>query len=197
MLPMSFKLHTLYNCFHRLCGTFYDLWRCVINCPSALSGCVGRKSPHVQETQVEAGWSWEASDFFFSGWTSMYWKLTSALTNDAWWLILLLQGQFSNMEPTQDDVSPSAVFCPAGPRGGRLHPLSFMVLFCYGSVEHINIPESLSLDRVWCRTATRCTPATSSSRTNTTTFPTTLETKPCSVDAMWTSSSCGSCGEPR
>lgn len=135
--------------------------------------------------------------FFFSGWTSMYWKLTSALTNDAWWLILLLQGQFSNMEPTQDDVSPSAVFCPAGPRGGRLHPLSFMVLFCYGSVEHINIPESLSLDRVWCRTATRCTPATSSSRTNTTTFPTTLETKPCSVDAMWTSSSCGSCGEPR
>lgn len=26
------------------------------------SGCVGRKPPHVQETQVEAGWSREASD---------------------------------------------------------------------------------------------------------------------------------------
>lgn len=51
--------------------------------------------------------------------------------------------------------------------------------------------------RVWCRTATRCTPATCSSRTNTTTFPTTPETKRCSVDATWTSSSCGSCGELR
>lgn len=39
-----------------------------------LSGCVGRKPPHVQETQVEAGWSREASAVFWSR-TDKCWKL--------------------------------------------------------------------------------------------------------------------------
>lgn len=38
-----------------------------------------------------------------------------------------LQGQFSHMESTQNDVRPSAVFCPAGQRGGRPQILSPML----------------------------------------------------------------------
>lgn len=38
-----------------------------------------------------------------------------------------LQGQFSHMESTQNDVRPSAVFCPAGQRGGRPQFLSPML----------------------------------------------------------------------
>lgn len=38
--------------------------------------------------------------------------------NNAGWLFCPRQGQLSNMEPTQDDVGPSAVLSPAGQRGG-------------------------------------------------------------------------------
>lgn len=46
-------------------------------------------------------------------------------------LLCYLQGQLSDMEPSQDDVCPSAVLRPAGPGGGGL----------YGHVhtEHMNI----------------------------------------------------------
>ncbi len=61
---------------------------------SALSGCVGRKSPHVQETQVEAGRSWEASDHFLGGgvWMQTDKKLMSVCSNDAWWMFLWTAG---------------------------------------------------------------------------------------------------------
>lgn len=74
-------------------------------------------------------------------------------------------------------------------------------IFGLHAIEQLTKPLPLSscgpAHRAWCRTATRCTPATCSSKTSNTTCPTTPETKRCSVDAMWTSSSCGSCGEPR
>ena len=35
------------------------------------------------------------------------------------------------MEPTQDDVGPSAVFSPAGQRGGRPHPIHPNLILTY------------------------------------------------------------------
>lgn len=109
-----------------------------------------------------------------------------------------LQSQFCHMEPTQNDVCPSAVFSPAGQRGGEATSLtSSPVHTPIQGLKSVLLFVVLFLDRVWCRTATRCTPVTCSSRTNTTICPTTPETKLCSVDGTWTSSSCGSCGGQR
>lgn len=68
-------------------------------------------------------------------------------------------------------------------------------------IEHLrkSIPflSFLFSSRDWCRVATRCTPPTSSSKINTMTCPTTLETRPYSVDATLMSLSYGWCGEQR
>lgn len=48
------------------------------------------------------------------------------------------QGQLSNMEPTQDDVRPSAVLSPAGQRGGTA-PASRLEYFLFPSLSVLNI----------------------------------------------------------
>lgn len=58
-------------------------------------------------------------------------------------------------------------------------------------------PPFLLGSRDYCRAATPCAPATSSSRTSSTMWPTTLATRPSSVGDTSTSSSSGSCGKQR
>lgn len=154
------------------------------------TGRLGGEPPHVQETQVEAGRSWKARFIKKRKKTSQMTQIKAF--KSIMRVLCRLQGQLGNLEPAQDDVSAPAVLRPAGQRGGTA-ALPWVCVFPRVRPERVRV----SSRRVWCRTATRCTPATCSSRTSITTCPTTPETRRCSVDAMWTSSSCGSCGEQR
>lgn len=154
------------------------------------TGRLGGEPPHVQETQVEAGRSWKAR-FIKKR------KKTSQMTQiKAFKSIICVAFRANSVTWNPHKMMSVPLQCSAllvREEVLQLCRTPWVCVFPRVRPERVRV----SSRRVWCRTATRCTPATCSSRTSITTCPTTPETRRCSVDAMWTSSSCGSCGEQR